>query len=104
MESRKSEIRQDMLTDNAPHPIYDGRAITIRNVGTHRLFVGNVLVIPGTEWVASNDARDVFQKIPVIRFEKDEWRDFQNVSEKNLPSYLTTKGKMATIQYIKDIQ
>lgn len=100
--ARQVNLFQDSIMKDMPHPIYEGRSITIANVGTHRMFVGNRLVVPGAEWVMSLDTEDSVYRVPEIRFEKDEWRDFKKLTEIQLPILLIKKGKMATVQYIID--
>jgi hypothetical protein len=98
----RSRIYQDQITNSIAHPIYDGRAVTIQNLGTHRLWVGSALLVPGAVWIASSDHQDNFNEIPSLRFEVNEWRDFINLAENELPMTLDKKGKLATVQYIKD--
>jgi hypothetical protein len=96
-----SIINQDTINESQNmHNGYVGRAFTIQNQGTHRFWVGNMLVAPGGTYELAHN-QDNMVKLPTITFDKFPCPEFSGLSQ--LPMYIKQTGSLAAVQYITDI-
>ncbi len=98
---RNSIPHQDTIKESQNvHNGYIGRAFTIQNQGTHRMWVGNMIVAPGGVFTLGHDCDNMF-KLPMITFDEFPCPEFKNLNQ--LPMTIYRNGSLAAVMYITDI-